>query len=811
VFSLLAKKNSKIKIQNPWKKQPLDWSSISSEGVRELWNAFTNENFIVNGKVTQSIPLSSRNREIIEKVIELKTNKVVPITDENSTKPFFSKKKIDTFFGSGKSEDGWDWEKFKTTEGFPVSPDLMDWIIGQDKSIEECKLCLDEWIHKLKGLKERKWWKFWEKPETKKPQAKEWLPAGPFLLLLGTQGTGKSLLGRALTTHLTKLYKEHNIQLYDVVSWKNKVIPSNPRISIHPSPKGQELVIKEKKKISRKGLLKKWGMRILQWTLGITGTVLLGITFYLIFKPWIFNDMIQVGYVFLPAQVAYSNFFEYFMARIIGLFPLLIGGGSLLFYGIFIGFFGRFFGRGGGKGIGGAEATDAPKLLIDNSDKDAKFIDATGHGSAQLFGSIAWDPYQTGGLGTPEHQRVGAGDVHRAFMGILYIDEIKNLHKEEATTLLTVLEDGQLSIALRSQWHGGDTAAMAVSTEPVPCMTFFVCAGNLDSVLQIHPALMDRIRGYGKVVYMNDDMPNSVKNRRKYVQFITQEASRFKLLPFTRQACIEILEEARRKSGRKDRLTCIFRPMISVIKTASVLAMNEGLKSVEVKHVREAIEEHCKSINLQVIERMVENREVYRVIDVSSKPKVGSIHGLGVAHDKSDGSTVGSIIPIRASMIKVKKNKSGYFHVTGVSTSAESFIQHSIAKIRHVISENYDLDPKDDYKTHIDFSQFHGVDGPSAGIAMTLALASIIEWKRIRQDVAVTGEINIKGDGEVIVTPVGRVHEKILAAQRWGFKKVLIPTKNFINDIKVKDYKIEIVGCETLEDYKREIFCKRKF
>jgi len=100
----------------------------------------------------------------------------------------------------GKSNSEWNWEDFKNTEGFPVSPDLMDWIIGQDKAIEECKLCLDEWIHKLKYLKKKKWWKFWEKPETSKPQAKEWLPAGPFLLLLGTQGTGKSLLGRALTS-----------------------------------------------------------------------------------------------------------------------------------------------------------------------------------------------------------------------------------------------------------------------------------------------------------------------------------------------------------------------------------------------------------------------------------------------------------------------------------------------------------------------------------------------------------------------------------------------------------------------------------
>ncbi len=83
------------------------------------------------------------------------------------------------------------------------------------------------------------------------------------------------------------------------------------------------------------------------------------------------------------------------------------------------------------RGTGGAQQSEVPKLIVDNSSETAPFIDATGHMNAQLFGSIAWDPFQTGGMGTPEHQRVTAGDVHNASMGILYIDEIKNLDPEE--------------------------------------------------------------------------------------------------------------------------------------------------------------------------------------------------------------------------------------------------------------------------------------------------------------------------------------------------------------------------------------------
>lgn len=707
----------------------------------------------------------------------------------------------------GKLDSEWNWESFVSTEGFPVSPDLMDWIIGQDKAIEECKLCLDEWIHKNKNLKKRKWWKFWEKPETAKPQAKEWLPAGPFLLLIGTQGTGKSLLGRALATHLTKLYEKYKIQLYDVISWKNKVMPSNPKISIHPSGMGKKIVNKLRVKALKKNRFTKWGLRLMQSLMIGFGVFVLGVTFYHIGSGWFGND--AFGY---PMQLVYDgNFIKYLVDAMMANVMMIYLGIGALSMGAMLFIFKHILGGlmgGSKKGIGGAESVDSPKLIVDNSSGGAKFIDATGHGSAQLYGSIAWDPYQTGGLGTPEHQRVSAGDVHRAFMGILYIDEIKNLHGQEAVTLLTVLEDGQLPIALRSQFHGGDTAAMAVSTEPVPCMLFFVAAGNLDSVPHIHPALMDRIAGYGRVVYMNDDMPNDIKNRRKYVQFITQEIQRFNLLPFSREACMEIIEESRRKSGRKDRLSCLFRPMISVIKTASVLAMNEGLKVVEGKHVYEAINEHCKTIYRQVLEQKLTHQTVHRVIDPKAEPKIGQVHGIAINAGFEGCGQIGSILPIRASIIELKKKETGYFNVTGVNVEAESWIQQSILKVRHVFRQLYDKDPEDDFKTHIDFAQMKGVEGPSAGIAMAIALISAYTGKPARQDVAITGEINIGINDKVIVTPIGGTHEKIIAAQEWGFKKVLIPERNYKYDIVPKDYKIKIVSCATLEDYKREVMKK---
>jgi len=719
------------------------------------------------------------------------------------------------FFGKGKSkikisgkEIEWDWESFKNTENFPVSDNLLDWVIGQDKALQECYLCLDEWVQKLKFLKKEQWWKDWETPLTRKNPVKERLSPGPYLLLLGDPGTGKSLIGRALAMKLTELYKENDIELSDVVCWSNKVIPGEPRISIHPSPLGQKVINQEKVKEVKRQFLKKTLFKLLQGIMIGTGVALLSFFLYFLGNSvgaWIQNS--PYGY-FPSIQQAYNyNFLDYMIKQLIGIVPYTaIPGGSLIFFGIMVGWFTKFLGgQTGMKGIGGAESSDVPKLLIDNSSGKAPFIDATGHSSSQLFGSIAWDPYQTGGLGTPEHQRVTAGDVHRACLGILYIDEIKNLYPEEAITLLTVLEDGQLPVTLRSRWHGGETAAMAVSTEPIPSVTFLVAAGNFDSINQIHPALMDRIYGYGKVVKMNNDMPDTIENRRKYVQFISQEIKRFNLMPFSREACIEIVAEGRRRSDKRDALSTKFRPLISVIKTASVLASNSGQSIVESKYVVEAIEEHCKTIQKQILEHKMAETEKFLEIDPKGT-KLGQIYGLAIVSDPVSQAETGAITRLKAQMIpKAKlsgKKLGGYYVVTGVAKGTEEkYIADSIMKVRSVILKKYGIDIAQEYMTHLDFSQDYGIDGPSAGVTMTLAICSILEGKPLRQDVAVTGEINVSSDDEIEVTAVGGLYEKIKSAEKLGFKTVVIPYRNYKYSIDPKDFNIKIVPGKNLDDY----------
>lgn len=708
----------------------------------------------------------------------------------------------------------WNWGQFKDTEGFPVDDNLIDWAIGQDQALKECFLCLDEWVHKLKWLEKIKWYESWSNRDKSKPAVKTTISPGPYLLLLGDPGTGKSLIGKALAEKLTQVYNEKGIKLSDALSWKNSGFPSQPKISIHKSGEGKKIIKIEQLKELKRKFITKVGFRALQLLMIGLGVFLLSLGFYFILQAWqnwvanpiFLGELLQDYYR--------GNFVDYLINRIVGLVPItFIPGGSLIFFGVFMWWFSKLGGMGNLKGIGGAKQTEVPKLIVDNSSDRAPFIDATGHKSAQLFGSIAWDPYQTGGLGTPEHQRVSAGDVHKASMGILYIDEIKNLDPEEAVTLLTVLEDGQLPITLRSRFHGGGTAAMAVSTEPVPAITFLVGAGNFDSIGQIHPALMDRIYGYGKVVRMNNDMPNTLENRRKYVQFIAQEVKRFNLLPFSRAACTEIVEEGRRRSNKKEALTTRFRPLISIIKTASTLATNEDCKSVGKRYVVEAVNQHCKTIQRQILEHDMHERGKLLEIEPEGV-KLGQMHGLAVVRDPFSGEMTGSVLNVKAQMVKrteLPRNYAfkGYYKVTGVA-KGQNFISDSIAKVRSVILQKYGVDIAQDYLTHIDFAQSYGVDGPSAGVTMAILLCSLIEGNPVRQDVAVTGEINLGVAESIQVTAVGGVYEKIKAAETWGFKKVVIPQKNFEHSIDINDYAIDVVPARTLDDFLKECLVEKR-
>ena len=132
---------------------------------------------------------------------------------------------------------------------------------------------------------------------------------------------------------------------------------------------------------------------------------------------------------------------------------------------------------------------------------------------------VRHDPFQSGGLETPAHDRVESGDIHKSHKGVLFIDEINTLSLESQQSMLTALQEKEYAITGQSERSSG----ALVKTEPVPCDFIMVAAGNLDAVEKMHPALRSRVKGYGYEIFMRDSMEDTLENRRNLVRFVAQE------------------------------------------------------------------------------------------------------------------------------------------------------------------------------------------------------------------------------------------------------------------------------------------------
>jgi ATP-dependent Lon protease len=94
-------------------------------------------------------------------------------------------------------------------------------------------------------------------------------------------------------------------------------------------------------------------------------------------------------------------------------------------------------------------------------------------------------------------------------------------------------------------------------------------------------------------------------------------------------------------------------------------------------------------------------------------------------------------------------------------------------------------------------------DGPSAGVAMTTAIASLISGRPVKNDIAMTGEVTLTGQ----VLPVGGIKEKVLAAQRAGIKRVILPSRNEGDVDEIPDHErgdLEFVYVEEVREVLEE-------
>ncbi len=542
------------------------------------------------------------------------------------------------------------------------------------------------------------------------------------VMMIGSPGTGKSMLAKAMAELLPKE------ELQDILVYPNSDDNNNPVIRTVPASRGKQIVTAHKAEARKKTQFRNTLMLLLM--IGIVGYAF--ITF-----QWLMG-IIAAAFVFMALRYATPR-----------------------------------------------EEAMVPKLLVSNDvNAVAPFVDATGSHAGALLGDVRHDPFQSGGLETPSHDRVEAGAIHRAHEGVLFIDEINTLGPHSQQNLLTALQEGEFPITGQSERSSG---AM-VRTEPVPCKFVMVAAGNLDAIQGMHPALRSRIRGYGYEVYMSESMPDTPENREKYIKFIAQEIKNDGKIPhFDRSAIDEIIREARRRSSRKGHLTLKLRDMGGLIRVAGDLARQGGVDITTAEHVI-AGKSVARSIEDQVSDEYIKRNREYE-LTVIEGTRIGRVNGLAVM-----GSDSGSVLPIMAEVTPAQ-GASGTVIATGM---LKEIAQESIKNVSAVLKKFTGKDIKN-MDVHIQFiGTYGGVEGDSASVSVATAVISAIEGIPVRQDIGMTGSLSVRGD----VLPVGGVTFKIEAAAKAGLKMVLIPRSN-VDDVLIEErFKsiVEVIAVDHIED-----------
>ena len=440
----------------------------------------------------------------------------------------------------------------------------------------------------------------------------------------------------------------------------------------------------------------------------------------------------------------------------------------------------------GPPGIGKTAAArvileEAKQTPISPFKKDAKFVevDATTlrfdeRGIADpLIGSVHDPIYQgAGAYGIAGIPQPKPGAVTKAHGGILFIDEIGELHPIQINKLLKVLEDRK--VFLESAYYSSED----INTP-----------SHIHEIFQ--KGLPADFRLVGATTRTSEDIPPAIRSRCVEIYF--RPLLPDEIATIARNACI--------KGGFKiedgsEELVAKYaqngRDAVNIIQIAGGIALVEGRNLITRKDIEWVIEFGHYSPRLDK--------------KVCVGDQVGCINGLAVF-----GNCTGMVIDIEVSAFKAVSGK-GTIKMTGIIEEEEmdgrgqklkktSSAKSSVENVLTVLRKYLDVDCRE-YDIHINLPGGIPIDGPSAGTAIATAVYSAIKNIPIEGDIAMTGEISIRGK----VKPVGGVTAKVEAAKLAGVKKVLIPKENWQE--LFDDMDIQVIPVEDIEQVLDIVFSR---